>query len=101
VTPAAPPGGTMVAPSFFLQSTLGRHNEETEMFKKIATMIGYAKAPKATYLVKHPVEGTKNLLALRGARSLLKGRAGAIAAGVAASAAAVPLAIIMGKKIKR
>jgi hypothetical protein len=71
------------------------------MFRKIATMIGYAKAPKATYLVKHPVEGTRNLLALRGARSLLKGRAGAIAAGVAASAAAVPLAIFMGKKIKR
>jgi hypothetical protein len=91
----------MVASFWRVQIVAGRPNEETDMFRKLATMIGYAKAPTATYLVKHPVEGTRNLLALRGARSLLKGRAGAIAAGVAASAAAVPLAIVMGKKIKR
>lgn len=48
------------------------------MLKKIATMVGYAKAPKATYMVKHPVKGTSALLAAKGAKGLFTTRAGAV-----------------------
>jgi len=53
---------------------------------------------KAAYLVKHPLRGPKNLLALRGALSLLRTRTAAITAGVAAGAAAVPLALHFRRK---
>lgn len=69
------------------------------MFGKLTTLLGYMKAPKATYLVKHPIKGPKNLLALRGARSLLKTRGATIAAaGLAVGAAAIPLAIRRRRK---
>lgn len=70
------------------------------MLKKIASLVGYTKAPRATYLLKHPVKGPKNLLALRGAKSLMKTRGAAIAAGVAAGAAALPLALMARKKLQ-
>ena len=53
---------------------------------------------KASYLMRHPVRGPKNLLALRGIASLLKTRTAAITAGVAAGAAAVPMALRLRKK---
>ena len=68
------------------------------MIGKLTSLMGYAKAPKTTYLLKHPIKGPKNLLALRGARSLLEGKGAAIAgAGLAIGAAAIPLAL----RIKR
>lgn len=70
------------------------------MLKKLASLVGYTKAPRATYLLKHPVKGPKNLLALRGAKSLMKTRGAAIAAGVAAGAAALPLALMARKKLQ-
>lgn len=69
------------------------------MLGKLTNLVGYAKSPKITYLVNHPIKGPKNLLALRGARSLMKTRGAALAAaGVALGAAAVPVAVLLGKK---
>ena len=54
------------------------------MIGKIANMIGYTKAPKATYVLKHPVKGTKRLIAARGAKSLVTGRTGLVLGALAA-----------------
>lgn len=66
------------------------------MFKKIATMVGYAKAPKATFVAKHPVKGTKALLAAKGAKGLFTTRAGALIGTVVA----LPLGFLAARKIK-
>lgn len=70
------------------------------MVGKLTSLLGYAKAPKTTYLLKHPIKGPKNLLALRGARSLLqdKGATIAAAAGLAVGAAAIPVAMRRRRK---
>ena len=69
------------------------------MIAELTSLLGYAKAPKTTYLLKHPIKGPKNLLALRGARSLLRTRGAAIAAtGLAVGAATIPLALRIRKK---
>ncbi len=70
------------------------------MMKKLTSLLGYMKAPRATYLAKHPVKGPKNLLALRGARSMLKTKGAAVTAGIVAGAAAIPMAILARKKMK-
>jgi hypothetical protein len=71
------------------------------MMKKLTSLVGYMKAPKATYLIKHPIKGPKNLLALRGAKAMLNTkRAAMTAAGVVAGAAAIPMAILARKKMK-
>lgn len=46
------------------------------MIGKLANLMAYKKAPKATYVLKHPVKGTKALLAAKGTRSLVMGRTG-------------------------
>jgi hypothetical protein len=58
------------------------------MPNKLARFVGYAKAPKATYMLRHPVKGAKALVAVKGARGLVTTRAGAVLGGMAA----VPLA---------
>ena len=61
---------------------------------RFATLLGMIKAPKLTYLLRHPIKGPKNLLALRGAKSILKTRGAAVtAAAVATAAVATPLAV--------
>lgn len=47
------------------------------MLKKIATLVGYAKAPKTTFVMKHPIRGTKALVAAKGIKGLVTTRAGA------------------------
>ena len=70
------------------------------MVKKLATLWSYTKAPRTTYLLRHPLKGPRNLLALRGAKSLLKTRAAAGVGMAAATAAlAVPLALRMKKRV--
>jgi hypothetical protein len=54
------------------------------MIGRVATLIGYKKAPKATFLMKHPVKGTKAFLAARGAKGLVTGRTGLVLGAVAA-----------------
>ena len=47
------------------------------MLKRIGTIFGYAKAPKAMFVVQHPVKGTKALLAAKGIKGLVTTPAGA------------------------
>ncbi len=54
------------------------------MLAKIATLIGYKKAPKATFVLRHPVKGTKAFLAARGVKGLFTGRTGLALGAVAA-----------------
>lgn len=54
------------------------------MFGKIANVLAYKKAPKATYIMKHPVKGTKALIAAKGAKSLVTGRTGLVLGTLAA-----------------
>ena len=56
--------------------------------KRVALAAAVVKAPRATYLMRHPLKGTRNLLMLRGARSLLGTRKAAV---TAAAAVAVPV----------
>jgi hypothetical protein len=54
------------------------------MIGRIATLIGYSKAPKATYVLKHPVKGSKAFLAARGVKGLVTGRTGMVLGAIAA-----------------
>jgi hypothetical protein len=54
------------------------------MIGKVATLIGYKKAPKATFVLRHPVKGTKAFLAAKGAKGLVTGRTGMVLGAVAA-----------------
>ena len=54
------------------------------MIGKIANLMAYKRAPKATYVMKHPVKGTRALLAAKGARGLVTGRTGLVLGAIAA-----------------
>lgn len=54
------------------------------MFGKLMNVFAYKKAPKATYVAKHPVKGTKAMLAAKGSKSLLTGRTGLLLGALAA-----------------
>ena len=54
------------------------------MIGKIANLMAYKKAPKATYEMKHPVKGTKAFLAAKGAKGLVTGRTGLVLGAIAA-----------------
>lgn len=54
------------------------------MIGRIATLVGYSKAPKATFVLKHPVKGTKMFLAARGVKGLVTGRTGLVLGAMAA-----------------
>lgn len=58
---------------------------------KALTAIGYAKAPKATLFLKHPVKATSAWIAFRAARKAAPKRR--TLAKAAAAAVAVPLAL--------
>lgn len=59
------------------------------MISKLMTLFAYKKAPKATYVARHPVKGAKMWLAAKGSKSLVTGRTG-MALG---TLAAIPLGI--------
>lgn len=63
------------------------------MFKKILTAVGYAKAPKATFVLKHPVKGTAAVLAYKGVKN-----ADTKAKALLAGAVAIPLAALILKR---
>ena len=79
--------------------------EETmkkETVGRLAKLAGMLKAPKLTYILRHPMKGPRNLLALRGAKSLLKTKGAAITtAAVAATAVAAPLTLKIFRKGKK
>ena len=52
------------------------------MLKSVAKLVGYSKAPKASFLFMHPVRGTKALVAAKGIKGLVTSRAGATLAGM-------------------
>lgn len=54
------------------------------MIGKLANLFAYKRAPKATYVAKHPVKGTKAWLAAKGSKSLLMGRTGLVLGTLAA-----------------
>lgn len=54
------------------------------MIGKIASLIAYKKAPKATFVAKHPVKGTKMFLAAKGVKGLVTGRTGLVLGTLAA-----------------
>jgi hypothetical protein len=54
------------------------------MASKIATFVGYKKAPKATFMARHPVKGAKALVAAKGLKALVTTRAGAVLTGMVA-----------------
>lgn len=65
--------------------------------KTLALTAAMVKAPKATYLLRHPLKGTRNFLMLRGAKSLLGTRKAAV---TAAAAVAVPVtAWLVGRTV--
>ena len=66
------------------------------MIGKLANLIAYKKAPKATYVLKHPVKGTKALLAAKGGKALLSGRTGLVLGTLAAIPAAIWAATRLG-----
>lgn len=66
------------------------------MIGRIANLVAYKKAPKATYVLKHPVKGTKALFAAKGAKGLLIGRMGAVLGALAA----IPLGIWAKRRMR-
>ena len=63
------------------------------MLRKLATVMGYAKAPKATYVLRHPKKGVAAWAAYRGARTHTGRRVTSGLLGVAALGVAVPVAM--------
>jgi len=64
------------------------------MKKKRIAVKTFAGLKMAKYLIRNPVRGTKNLLALQGLRSLvMTKRAAVVAAAAVTTAVAVPLAL--------
>jgi len=61
------------------------------LINRIGKLVGYAKAPKATYMARHPVKGTKALVTAKGAKGLVTTRAGAVLGGLVA----IPLGMFM------
>lgn len=69
------------------------------MFSKIVTAALYAKAPKTTFLLRHPVKGMKAIVFARGIKSLVpKGTAMALGAAAMVPVAAVAYKIRRNKK---
>lgn len=54
------------------------------MIGRIAKWVGYSRAPKATYVMRHPIKGTKAYLAARGMKGLFTGRTGLMLGAAAA-----------------
>jgi hypothetical protein len=61
--------------------------------KKTTALKGFVSWKTVKYLLRHPLSGTRNLLALKGAKSIATSRGAAITAAVATTAVAVPLAV--------
>ena len=54
------------------------------MLGRIATLIGYRKAPSATFVARHPIKGTAALMAVHPGRTI---------AGLGAAALVVPVGV--------
>lgn len=65
------------------------------MLRKLATMVGYAKAPKATYVLRHPKKGLTALAVAKGMKTHTGRRVATGVLGVGALAVAVPVGIYL------
>jgi hypothetical protein len=54
---------------------------------------GFAGWKAMKYMLRHPIKGPRNLLALKGAKSMVTRRNAAVTAALATTAVAVPLAV--------
>lgn len=54
------------------------------MIGNLTKLFAYKRAPKATYVLRHPVKGTKALVAAKGAKGLVTGRTGVMLGTLAA-----------------
>lgn len=63
------------------------------MLKKIAKLVGYAKAPKTMTVLRHPVKGTAALLAYKGVKN-----ADAKAKALVGAAVALPVVAYLWKR---
>lgn len=68
------------------------------MIGTIATMVGYARAPRTTFVLKHPVKSYRLMRTRRRIRNTLFTPRMALTAG--AVAVAVPLGFWVGSKIR-
>jgi hypothetical protein len=72
------------------------------MKKKRLALMAVVGMKATKYLLRHPVRGTRNLLALRGLMSLvMTKRAAAVAVAAATTAVAVPLAVRAARNSER
>ena len=72
------------------------------MKKKRIAVRTFTGLKMAKYLIRNPVRGTKNLLALQGLRSLvMTKRAAVVAAAAVTTAVAVPLALRAARNSER
>lgn len=67
------------------------------MLNRIATLVGYARAPRTTFMLKHPVKGTKALIAAKGVKGLVTTRAGAALGAMVA----LPVTILALRNLNR
>lgn len=67
------------------------------MFEKIATLVGYTKAPRTTFFLKHPRKAAKTLLTWKGAKSVARSP---VAAALGA-AVAVPLTVLAVRRLRQ
>ena len=66
---------------------------KTKSMGRIARFAAYMKFPRLTHVLRHPIKGPRNLLAIRGAKSLLRTRGAALTAAAATTALAIPLVV--------
>ncbi|HEX7119754.1 MAG TPA: hypothetical protein VF212_13265 [Longimicrobiales bacterium] len=67
------------------------------MFGAVVNAIGYARKPKATFVLKHPVKAVKILKFRHDVKETFSARR--IALGLGAATLAVPLGMWIGRKI--
>lgn len=65
------------------------------MFRTIATTLGYAKAPKATYMLRHPKKGLKMWAVAKGLKSSTGRKLTTGVLGAGALALAVPVGLYL------
>lgn len=70
------------------------------MFERVATVVGYAKAPRSTYLLRNPKKGLKGILTLKGAKKGAKEAVKSPLAAAFGAVVAVPLTVMAVRKMR-
>lgn len=67
------------------------------MLGAVATMVGYARKPKPTFFLRHPVRAVRIMRFRHGVREAFTPRR--VALGLGAAAVAVPVGMWLGRKL--